>query len=273
MTTAPLELASSGAQKSNLAFALARLPRERRRHALVFYNFCRVVDDIADEESRPASEKQALLEQWKSALASGRGLPTPLADVLAAYRIDRHLLVEIILGVEQDIHPHDFPTYADLRTYCWRVACAVGLVSIEIFGCRDPRSKTYAEQLGHALQLTNILRDVGEDARMGRVYLPLEDLARFDLTADQIRRGQPGPRFEELMRFEAERAHEFFRGARAAFPQADARSLAPAEAMRAIYGKILSRMEADHFQVFKKRYRLPLWQKLWLLARPGQGFP
>lgn len=269
MTTASLELATSGAQKSNLAFALARLPRERRQHALVFYNFCRIVDDIADDESRPASEKQTLLDQWKAALDSGRGLPAPLAEVLAAYRIDRQLLVEIIRGVEQDIHPIDFPTYADLRTYCWRVACAVGLVSIEIFGCRDPLSKTYAEQLGHALQLTNILRDVGEDAHMGRVYLPLEDLEKYGLTAEMIRQGRPGPRFEELMRFETARAYEYFRGARAAFPAADARALAPAEAMRAIYGTILSRMEADHFRVFEKRYRLPLWQKLWLLARPG----
>ena len=268
MTTATLELATSGAQKSNLAFALARLPRERRQHALVFYNFCRVVDDIADDEFRPASEKQTLLDHWKSALASGHGLPEPLAEVLAAHRIDRHLLVEIILGVEQDIHPHDFATYQDLQKYCWRVACAVGLVSIEIFGCVDPQSKVYAEQLGHALQMTNILRDVGEDAQLGRVYLPLEDLAKYDLTADQIRQGRPGPSFEELMRFEAARAHEYFRGARAALPHSDARALAPAEAMRAIYGKILSRMEADHFRVFEKRYRVPLWQKLWLLARP-----
>jgi phytoene synthase len=268
MTTATLELATTGAQKSNLAFALARLPRERRRHALVFYNFCRVVDDIADDETRPAAEKQTLLDHWKSALESGRGLPAPLAEVLATHRIDRQLLVEIILGVEQDIHPRDFATYEDLRKYCWRVACAVGLVSIEIFGCRDPLSKTYAEQLGHALQMTNILRDVGEDAGLGRVYLPLEDLARFELTADQIRNARPGPRFEELMRFEAARAHDYFRHARAALPPADARALAPAEAMRAIYGKILSGMEADHFRVFEKRYRVPLWQKLWLLARP-----
>jgi phytoene synthase len=269
MTTATLELATTGAQKSNLAFALARLPKERRRHALVFYNFCRVVDDIADEEMRPAPEKQMLLDHWKTALESGRGLPAPLAEVIAAHRIDRQLLIEIILGVEQDIHPRDFETYDDLRKYCWRVACAVGLVSIEIFGCREALSKTYAEQLGHALQMTNILRDVGEDARLGRVYLPLEDLARFDLTADMIRQEQPGPRFEELMRYEAARAKEYFQGARSALSRADARALAPAEAMRAIYGKILSRMEAGHFQVFAKRYRVPLWQKLWLLACPG----
>lgn len=269
MTAPPLELATSGAQKSNLAIALARLPRERRRHALVFYNFCRVVDDIADDESRPAAEKQALLDQWKTALRTGRDLPPALAEIIHAHRLDRELLIEIILGVEQDLHPRDFATYQDLRQYCWRVACAVGLVSIEIFGCTDPRSKTYAEQLGHALQMTNILRDVGEDARLGRVYLPEEDLARFDLTPAQIREGHPGPRFEELMNFEAARTRDYFRQARTALPPADARALAPAEAMRAIYGKILSRMEADGFRVFEKRYRLPLWQKLWLLARPG----
>lgn len=270
MNATALELATSGAQKSNLAFALARLPRERRQHALVFYNFCRVVDDIADDETRPATEKQTLLDRWKSALESGRDLPAPLADVLLAHHIDRQLLIEIILGVEQDIHPREFATYEDLKKYCWRVACAVGLVSIEIFGCRDPLSKTYAEQLGHALQMTNILRDVGEDARIGRVYLPLEDLERFGLTSDMIRREQPGANFEKLMRFEADRAHGYFQGARDALAPADARALAPAEAMRAIYKEILSRMEADHFRVFAKRYRVPLWQKLWLLARPGR---
>jgi phytoene synthase len=269
MTAATLELATSGAQKSNLAIALARLPRERRRHALVFYNFCRVVDDIADDESRPAPEKQTLLDHWKTALQTGHGLPAALTEIIHAHHLDRELLVEIVRGVEQDIHPRDFATCEELRLYCWRVACAVGLVSIEIFGCTDPRSKTYAEQLGHALQLTNILRDVGEDARLGRVYLPVEDLARFDLGADQIREGRPGPRFEELMRFEAGRAREHFLQARAALAPADSRALAPAEAMRAIYGKILARMEADGFRVFEKRYRLPLWQKLWLLARPG----
>jgi phytoene synthase len=270
MNTATLELATSGAQKSNLAFALARLPRERREHALVFYNFCRVVDDIADDETRPAAEKQTLLDQWKSALETGHGLPTPLSHIISAHRIDRQLLIEIILGVEQDIHPRDFATYEDLRKYCWRVACAVGLVSIEIFGCRDPQSKTYAEQLGHALQMTNILRDVGEDARLGRVYLPLEDLERFGLTAEMIRQERPGTGFKDLMRFEAARAHAYFQGAKAAFPRTDARALAPAEAMRAIYKKILTRMEADHFRVFAKRYRVPLWQKLLLLAWPGR---
>ncbi len=264
-----LELATSGAQKSNLAFALARLPRERRKHALVFYNFCRVVDDIADDETRPASEKQTLLDDWKTALQTGHGLPTALAEIIRAHRLDRELLVEIVRGVEQDIHPRNFATYAGLRDYCWRVACAAGLVSIEIFGCRDPLSKTYAEQLGHALQMTNILRDVGEDARLGRLYLPLEDLARFDILPEHLRAGRPGPRFGELMRFEAARARGYFTAARAALAPADSRALAPAEAMRAIYGKILTRMEKDNFRVFEKRYRLPLWQKLWLLARPG----
>lgn len=269
MNAAALALATSGAQKSNLAFALARLPRERRKHALVFYNFCRVVDDIADDETRPPSEKQTLLEHWKTALQTGHGLPNALTEIIETHHIDRDLLSEIVRGVEQDIYPQDFATYAELRQYCWRVACAVGLVSIKIFGCRDPLSQTYAEQLGHALQMTNILRDVGEDARLGRVYLPVEDLARFDLRPEDIRAGRPGPSFTEMMRFEAARARDYFAAARSALAPSDARALAPAEAMRAIYGKILQHMERDNFRVFEKRYRLPLWQKLWLLARPG----
>lgn len=268
MTAPPLALASSGARRSNLAFALARLPADRRRHAMVFYNFCRIVDDIADDPALPPSEKETQLARWKTALEDGTGLPAPLKDILAAYGIDRALLIAIIQGVEQDIHPRDFETAEELATYCWRVACAVGLVSIRIFGCRDPRSEEYAEQLGYALQYTNILRDVGEDARLGRVYLPREDLARFGISPDALRRADPGPRFVELMRFETEKAHTFYRRARAAFSPADAAALAPAEAMRAIYGQILAQMERDGFRVFEKRYRLPLWKKIWLLLRP-----
>jgi phytoene synthase len=258
-----LQLASpAGARKSNLAYALGCLPPARRRDALVFYDFCRAVDDIADDPKRSPETKRELLELWKMCLAAGKGLPEALVAVLVRHGIDRRLLVEIVRGVETDIEPNRFQTYDDLRTYCWRVASAVGLVSIEIFGCKNPGSKTYAESLGYALQMTNILRDVAEDAAMGRIYLPMEDLQRFDVSESGLLAGKRSGDFSALMRFEAVRARSLFAAARHALPPDDADSLKPAELMRAIYERILSQMEADNFRVFEKRYRLSRVEKL-----------
>jgi 15-cis-phytoene synthase len=261
-----LELASpTGAKKSNLAYALGCLPSDRRRDALVFYDFCRAVDDIADDPKRSPEEKRELLGLWKTCLSHGENLPKALLAVLTRHGIERRLLVEIVRGVETDIDPTRFETSEDLRAYCWRVASAVGLVSIEIFGCKNPGSKLYAELLGHALQLTNILRDVAEDAAVGRIYLPLEDLRRFGVTESSLVTGKPSRNFAALMRFEAERARSLFADARRALPLDDADSLRPAELMRAIYQRILSRMESDGFRVFQKRYRLSRVEKLVVL--------
>ncbi len=263
-----LQLADpAGAKKSNLAFALRTLPRDRRKDALTFYAYCRVVDDIADDPALPSTEKIRLLGDWKNALATGTDLPPALASLIRRRQLDPRLLHEIILGVEMDIEPQCYATYDDLRTYCWRVACAVGLVSIRIFGCTDPTSATYAEHLGHALQLTNILRDVAEDAALGRIYLPRQDLRRFQVSEASLLARQPDGDFPGLMDYEATRARALFQQARESFPHADARALIPAEAMRAIYEKLLHRMTADHFRVFEKRYRVPLWQKVLLLGQ------
>lgn len=274
MTPLPLQLASrAGARKSNLAFALGCLPPDRRRDALVFYDFCRAVDDIADEPGGSPDEKRKLLELWRSSLSSGQNLPPALLDILTRHRIDRQLLIEIVLGVETDIEPVRFATDNDLRAYCWRVASAVGLVSIEIFGCKNPQSKVYAEFLGYALQLTNILRDVAEDAAAGRIYLPLEDLRKFRVSEASLLAGRPEGDFQALMRFEAGRSRALFAEAVRAFPSDDAKALKPAELMRAIYQRILSRMEADGFRVFEKRYRLSKIEKLLVLLyfRFGPG--
>lgn len=261
-----LQLASrAGARKSNLAFALGCLPPDRRRDALVFYDFCRAVDDIADDPARSVQEKRELLELWRTSLTLGENLPETLLEVLERHSVDRRLLVEIVLGVETDIEPIRFETPQDLRAYCWRVASAVGLVSIEIFGCKNPQSKIYAEVLGHALQMTNILRDVAEDAAAGRIYLPLEDLRRFGISEASLLAGRPGDTFGALMRFEAARARSLFADASRALPPDDAKALKPAELMRRVYERILSRMEADGFRVFEKRYRLSKAEKLLVL--------
>ena len=266
MKAPSLQLAArANARKSNLAFALGCLPPDRRMDALVFYDFCRAVDDIADEPGRSPAEKRELLDLWKAALIAGDNLPPALAQVLARHRIDPDLLVEIVRGVEMDIEPIRYQTHEDLRAYCWRVASAVGLVSVEIFGCKNPQSKTYAELLGYALQMTNILRDVAEDAATGRVYLPLEDLRKFGVREADLLRGDLGENFTGLMSFEAARARSLFREASRTLPADDAEALKPAELMHAIYKKILSRMEADGFRVFRKRYRLSKAEKLLIM--------
>jgi phytoene synthase len=231
----------------------------------VFYDFCRAIDDIADEPGRSPAQKRELLDLWKAALNAGEELPPALAEVLARRKINCQLLVEIVRGVEMDIEPARFQTYQELRTYCWHVASAVGLVSIEIFGCKNNRSRIYAELLGYALQMTNILRDVAEDAAVGRLYLPIEDLRKFGISETDLLEGHPGDKFSALMYFEAARARSLFAEARKALPADDAGALKPAEIMRTFYEKILSRMEADGFRVFEKRYRLSKAEKLWVL--------
>jgi len=251
-------LPASRAKSSNLAFALLCLPRGRRADAVLFYRFCQTIDDIADRPELSIGEKQARLEAWLGAIE--RGLPSNLEGLVSRHAIDRALLAEIVKGCASDIEPRRFETYADLERYCWRVACAVGLVSIKIFGCRDPRSEAYAVHLGHALQLTNILRDIGEDARQGRIYLPLEELARFRVREEEILSLQSGEGFAALVRHTASLARIRFAAARP--PGVDFRPLLPARIMSAVYQKLLDLMEVEKFPVLEKRTGLTLMEKL-----------
>lgn len=266
MKAGPLQLAASaGARKSNLAFALSGLPPARRADALTFYGFCRAVDDIADEPGRSADEKARLLDAWIAALEDGNGLPAELQRVISVHAIPPSLLIEIVLGMKMDIHPVRYETYDELQRYCWRVACAVGLASIRIFGCESPASAAYAEHLGYALQLTNILRDVAEDAALGRIYLPREDLQRFGVDEERLLAGTPDAGFASLMPFEAARASAHFAAAGRMLPEEDRNALLPAEIMRELYRRILSRMERGGFQVFRTRYRISTAEKLGVL--------
>lgn len=250
---------ASSARASHLAFALLCLPAQRRRDALIFFRFCRAVDDIADEGEAPARERERALEAWGQAIDGG-GLPGELEDVILRNGIERSLLAEIVRGCAQDVGPVRFRSFDELERYCWRVACAVGLVSIRIFGCRDPQSAAYAEHLGHALQLTNILRDVGEDAGLGRIYLPAEEMERFRVGESGIFGRCPGPGFVPLLRSLAARARSRF--AAAVPPAPDRRALLPSEIMRSLYLQILTRLEAEEFPVFDRRIRLGRARKI-----------
>lgn len=265
MSEEPLQLPTgSGARQSNLALALWCLPKSDRDDALVFYDFCRAVDDLADDPANSVEQKTSQLARWEQALQSGQGLPEKLRDLITRRQLDRSLFAEIVLGMKMDIVPQRFPTYEALRGYCWRVACAVGLVSAQIFGCQHPDTKAYSESLGYALQLTNILRDVAEDAGLQRIYLPQEDLARFGITEASLLAGKPEGDFRGLMEFEADRARQLFADAQAELPPSEIARLLPAEIMRTVYQKILAHMEADGFRVFARRYRLSTLEKLWI---------
>jgi len=258
--------------KSNLAFALKILPPERRDDMEVFYAFCRTMDDLADDPQIPKDERASSLEAWKHGLVSGFEHPDTLQRQVIEMRDRREipddLLVEIIEGCRMDLHPLRFQTWNDLDAYIWKVACAVGLVSIRLFGCQDPASERYAVALARALQLTNILRDIGEDLdNGGRIYLPLEDLARFDYSEQDLSGHIHDARFLDLMTYQADRAEGFFREAAAAMPAADRRALTPARIMDEIYHRLLVLMRRDGFRVFDRRYSVSRARKLAILSK------
>lgn len=258
--------------KSNLAFALHILPLERRDDMVVFYAFCRTMDDLADDAVLPIAQREQALLSWREGLLGGFAQATPLQaqviDLRERREIPNELLIAIIDGCRMDLEPRRFATWADLDAYIWKVAGAVGLVSIRIFGCVDANSEKYAVALGRALQLTNILRDVGEDlANGGRIYLPLEDLERFACTENDLQKKCVGGAVLALMDFEARRAEDYFNEAAALLPPRDRKALLPARIMASIYREVLMRMRRDGFDIFHKRYALSSLQKVAILMR------
>lgn len=230
-----------------------------------FYAFCRVIDDIADTVDRPVEEKANALAAWRARLRAAQPNEPQLAGevraLMAKYSLPVAMLEEIIAGVEMDLSKSRYATFQDLHLYCYRVASAVGLVSIEIFGYRNVACRQYAVELGLALQMTNIIRDVAKDLQSDRIYLPQEDLARFGCSEADLQQHRYDDRFVRLMQFEADRAHEFFAKAAALLPREDRRSMVAAEIMGSVYRALLRRMERDKFRVFTKNYRLNKLQK------------
>jgi phytoene synthase len=236
------------------------------------------VDLVTDRAAQRAE-----LQRWRDEIARVyEGRPEHPAGqrlqvAVRRFPIPRTALEEIIAGVEMDMDHPTYETFDQLYPYCYRVASAVGLCCIEIFGYSDPRAREYAVNLGVALQLTNILRDVQVDARIGRVYLPQVDLRRFGVTADDLAQGRRTPAFVELMAFEAARAHDYYRRAWAALPAADARRLFAAEIMGRTYFALLREIEARRFDVFTRRVTVPTTRRLaialrsWAGARLGRG--
>ncbi len=256
---------------SNFYYAFMLLSAERRRALHAVYAFCRFIDDIADDES--AGDPASLLNRWREELSRvyggtpTRAISRALADSARHFNIPHKYFEEIIAGVEMDLTRKRYASFEDLRLYCYRVASAVGLICIEIFGYTNPAARVYAAKLGIAFQLTNILRDVKEDAGRNRIYLPQEDLAHFGVTEDEILRGVYSSNFIHLMEFEAARAHDFYREAEAALPPEDRSSLLTAEAMRLIYGALLDRIVRSNYRVLDRRHSLSAPLKLYLVGR------
>lgn len=276
---------------SSFYYSFLFLPRERREAMYALYAFCRDVDSAVDDP-RPGSDPQAYLARWRSALAIVyTNSPPPagedfspvlicLAHHIRRFDLPRVYFEEIIAGVEMDLTATRYATFEDLYTYCYRVASVVGLICLRIFGARAAESETYAVNLGLAFQLTNILRDVGADAARGRIYLPLEDLARFAVYEHEILAGRYNDAFSRLMDFECGRARAYYDRAEKALPESDRRALVPAEIMRAIYRTILGRIEASGHQIFSGHitlsagHRLAIALRAWMAAYlKGAGRP
>ena len=264
-------LAITKRAKSNLAFALARMPKERRRDMITFYAYCRVIDDIADCEVTAIEVKKERLQHWRDILhgereAADGSLEAETLGICRKYDIPVEHMVGIIDGVSMDLSPRRFGTPEDLEKYCYHVASLVGLVSIEMFGYKNAQCRDFAVQLGYALQWTNIIRDVATDSRNGgRIYLPEIDLHRFHLTDADILGGTQDGRFLNLMEYEYQRAVGYYDKAMELLPAEDEPTMHPGLVMARIYRELLEKIRADGFRVFDKDYRLSRWRKLWLL--------
>jgi len=265
---------------SNLALAFVLLPKAKRDAMSALYAFCREVDDVADEESAPAQSRRERLAAWRADVRRACGDEVPqfpvnreLQPVIRKYRLPFEHFDELIRGVEMDLDIKRYEDFERLDLYCYRVASVVGLLSIEIFGYRNPACRDYAVFLGKALQLTNILRDVRTDAERGRIYLPLSELARFGVREEEIFGFQYSTRFCDLAAGVAARARHFYQRARETLPAEDRRAMIAAELMGSVYWRLLRKLETRQFNVLgPKPPRLSKGQKLLLILRTWARF-
>jgi phytoene synthase len=254
---------------SSFYYSFLFLPPERRRAITALYAFCREVDDTVDETT-DQSVARIKLAWWRTEVAAMyKGAPThpvtqALQPHLAPYKLEEQHLQAIIDGMEMDLDQSRYLDYPGLRKYCWHVAGVVGILSASIFGVTNPRTLEYAEKLGLAFQLTNIIRDVGDDARKGRIYLPVNELQQFGVTAADILNFRHSEKFEALMKFQSDRAQGIYDEALALLPKEDRRAQRPGLMMAAIYRTVLDEIERDNFKVLNQRISLTPLRKLWL---------
>lgn len=253
--------------KSSFYYAFSLLPAPKRDAMNAVYAFCRETDDIVDEGNDPDDIKYERLRKWRiefeNALkgASNYQLLNKVGAIIKQFNLPVEPFFELIIGMEMDLQKKRYLKFEDLAEYCYRVASTVGLMCIGIFGYKHSSTKEYAVNLGLAMQMTNILRDVKTDADNGRIYLPQEDLSRFNYSEKEILEAKYNPNFVSLMQFEAERAHGFFDKADESLDKDDKSNLFAAHAMQQIYEKLLYKLEKEKFDVYSKIIRVNKFEK------------
>jgi phytoene synthase len=269
--------ASTKAASTNFYYAFITLPTEKRNAVYAGYAFCRLADDIVDE-GEYGDRTEEVLDSLEGNLAAAyagevvaNGVATPemwlaLGDTLHKYPIDRQHLLDVVEGCRMDLNGATYETFEDLVKYCKRVASATGLALIEVFGYEDERAIEYAIDLGIALQLTNILRDITEDLDIGRLYLPAEELAEFSVSVDDLRNKHVTPEFIKFMMFQVERARKYLESGSRLFPLLDRQSRACPETMAHVYELLLDRIEKNNYDVLNHRASLTKFQKLKLFS-------
>ncbi len=261
----------AAASGSSFYYSFLFLPIERRQAIMALYAFCREVDDIVDDCLDP-SIAHSKLDWWRGEILridkgeASHPVGLALAEVGKRFRLPAEQLLEIIDGMQMDLSQTRYLDFKTLRLYCYRVASVVGLLAAEIFGNQDRQTLKYAHDLGLALQLTNIIRDVGEDARRGRIYLPIEDLQRFNVPASDLLQGEHSDKFVALMQFQTERAISFYDQALAQLPAIDRKAQRPGLIMAAIYRTLLDEIARDGFLVLDRRTSLTPVRKLWIAS-------
>ena len=259
-------------QAKNFYYAFRTLPGPKRRAIYATYAFCRVCDDIADDDL-PVSEKKSLLNHTRELLGASRDgevrdpVFRALKDACAEFEIPAGYFDAVLDGVEMDLTWTRFQNFEELRSYCYKVASIVGLICIEVFGYEDARAKEYAVDLGLAMQLTNIIRDVKEDAERDRIYIPLDEIAEFGYSESELMNGVANEAFFRLMRYQAERARRYFHSGRRLLPLTPARSRPCPAVLHGLYSALLDRIEASGFNVFDGRISLSTREKLLLTVR------
>ncbi len=258
------------ARDTSFSYSFLVLPAEQRQAIGLVWDFCRAVDDAVDE-APDESTATVELAKWRREVGRLFGAEAPLTPqgqhlkpVVAAFALSRPPFDDLVDGVEMDLHHKRYQTFDELAGYCRRVASAVGLICIEIFGSRGTESSAYADNLGLALQITNIIRDVAVDLKNGRIYLPQEDLARFGVTEADLQAGKVTVPIRKLLSHECQRARQFYAAAANAMPHADAHRLLAAEIMGGIYFEILQRIESRGFDVFTEVIRVPKAMRAWI---------
>jgi phytoene synthase len=256
----------------NFYYAFRTLPSEKRQAIYAAYAFCRLCDDIADEE-QPVEDKMTRFAETRDLLAkSFHEVPndpifTALKDAIDTFHIPQSYFEEVIDGVEMDLDITRFQTFDNLREYCYKVASVVGLVCIEVFGYNDPKAREYAIDLGIAMQLTNILRDVREDAERGRIYIPLEEIEQFGYSEHELMNGIVNDAFRELMSYQAQRAREYFARGKLLIPMVSPESRPCLGVLHGVYSSVLDRIEESGYNVFERRIGLSAGEKVFLMLR------